>query len=147
MKDGKTGQDPGAEGYPAWASLPLLVLFLTVEPDFQGWVWCLVQFNTVLPSATANRPEKESRWIETQKAQRQSNDKVNLTEATPRAFYANVSAVFAARTFKRVGCNQQLAAWQEPRIKQDGSKGWCQVCVCWTRQRESDPSVNQPLRL
>lgn len=95
----KTGPDPGAEGYPAWAALPLVFSFLWLSQisraEVRVWFGSIQSSNPVPP--TANRAEKESRWIETlklsAKLMRSKHDGGHT-----QGFYANVSAVFAAQT-------------------------------------------------
>lgn len=123
LKDRKTSLDSGAEGYPAWAPLPLMFSFLRSSQisraEESAWFGSIQSSN---PEPPANRVQKESRWIETLKPSAKLMRSKHDGDHT-QGFYATVILLlFCCPDLKRIGCNQQLAHIQH-RIKKDSSKG------------------------
>lgn len=127
---------------------PTRVVFLKVKPDFQGWGQGLVQFtiqssNTVPPAKSPM--QRESRWIG------MPNLSAKLMQSKhdgghTQSFYSNVSAVLLPRLKKGL---DSISSWPSLKchIKQDGSKGWCQICVYYRKTLQSDLCVIESLKL
>lgn len=140
-----TGSDPGGERYPAWAALPLVLSFLrssqTSRAEDRAWFSSQYSPQTLYPWPRAQCREKAGMPNPSAKLMQRKHDGGHT-----QSFYSSASAVLLPRL--KMGLDG-ISSWPSLKchIKQDGSKGWCQICVCYRKTLQSDLCVIESLKL